>query len=381
MSITKTKEGKWIVRWRELGEHRQKTFPKRHLADDFQLRLKNSKFPQANKDRVRFSEFLKEWQSKYAITRVGSTNLNDGYVITKHILPAFGSYRMADITPYHIDGFKAQLIEQGLAPKSVNNYLGSLKQMFEIAVKWRYLSENPALGIERVKGQKTEMKFWSFEEKAKFLAYAKDIEGTLYDVVAFAVNTGMRKGEISGLMRDAVDLDRDEILVKRSFSFHETKLVERTKGKDFRRIGINKTVREILVRRCFRDKVFGDVTNIHQFGQFYLRPHCIKAGVTPIRFHDLRHTFISHLAMLGVPAIEIQAIAGHKRLETTERYMHLSPGRNSLVTTLLDSDVREMYARSDETKKPGGKTLKNKVVTAGKRNGPTWNRTSFRVLK
>lgn len=54
-------------------------------------------------------------------------------------------------------------------------------------------------------------------------------------------------------------------------------------------------------------------------------------------FHLLRHTFCSHLAMRGAPAIAIQKLAGHKNLQTTLRYMHLAPGETQRAIGLLDA--------------------------------------------
>ena len=52
--------------------------------------------------------------------------------------------------------------------------------------------------------------------------------------------------------------------------------------------------------------------------------------------HVLRHTFCSHLAMRGAPAIVIQQLAGHLHLSTTQRYMHLSPQAREGAIALLD---------------------------------------------
>ena len=67
--------------------------------------------------------------------------------------------------------------------------------------------------------------------------------------------------------------------------------------------------------------------------KFY--PSQIKAEVSRITFHDLRHTFASHLAMAGVPVLDIKAVLGHTDMKTTERYMHLAPGHLDGVTDVL----------------------------------------------
>lgn len=53
---------------------------------------------------------------------------------------------------------------------------------------------------------------------------------------------------------------------------------------------------------------------------------CLRAGIEDFRFHDLRHSAASHMAMAGVPLITIGAILGHKTPAMTQRYSHLSEG-------------------------------------------------------
>lgn len=56
--------------------------------------------------------------------------------------------------------------------------------------------------------------------------------------------------------------------------------------------------------------------------------------------HILRHTFCSHLAMKGAPALSIQKLAGHKNLQTTLGYMHLASGETERAIRLLEVDLQ-----------------------------------------
>ena len=69
--------------------------------------------------------------------------------------------------------------------------------------------------------------------------------------------------------------------------------------------------------------------------QVTMRRAARRANVKP-GIHILRHTFCSHLAMRGAPARAIQELAGHQDLETTQRYMHLSPAALDAAIRLLD---------------------------------------------
>jgi site-specific recombinase XerD len=63
---------------------------------------------------------------------------------------------------------------------------------------------------------------------------------------------------------------------------------------------------------------------------------CKRAGLRVIGWHTLRHTFCSHLAMIGASARAIQELAGHASLTTTQRYMHLSPNSTREAIDLLE---------------------------------------------
>jgi integrase len=62
-----------------------------------------------------------------------------------------------------------------------------------------------------------------------------------------------------------------------------------------------------------------------------------KAGLDDLRFHDLRHTFASHLVMAGVDLMTVKELLGHKSLTMTERYSHLSPDHKARAVKVLDS--------------------------------------------
>jgi integrase len=80
-----------------------------------------------------------------------------------------------------------------------------------------------------------------------------------------------------------------------------------------------------------------------------------QAGIEGFRFHDLRHTFASHLAMRSVPLEIIGSLLGHKDPKMTKRYSHLSPASlKAAVTTLQDLRPRTIQEQAVETEKAQG---------------------------
>ncbi|MDI6642183.1 MAG: site-specific integrase [Elusimicrobiota bacterium] len=62
-----------------------------------------------------------------------------------------------------------------------------------------------------------------------------------------------------------------------------------------------------------------------------------KAGISNFRFHDLRHTFCSHLVMAGVDIYTVKELAGHRSVEMTIRYSHLAPNQKKVAVEILSS--------------------------------------------
>jgi len=153
----------------------------------------------------------------------------------------------------------------------------------------------------------------------------------LRDIVMVALTTGMRRGEILGLKWDYMRLENRLIILPV------------TKNNTVRVLPINDTLYRILSEMAreasyvFGNGNGGDIGDIkHSFTSA-----CRKAGITDFRFHDLRHTYASHLAMRGVHIRALQELLGHKTLAMTQRYSHLAPGQLQNAVKLLDGVIGE----------------------------------------
>jgi len=154
----------------------------------------------------------------------------------------------------------------------------------------------------------------------------------LKSIVIFAINTGMRLSEILNLTWDDVDLERGFITVRN------------TKNGEIRYLPMNTTLRDLL-RQLKKDC---RKSNIYVFGNLqgsnyrrYTISHWFKevvrtAGIQNFHFHDLRHTFASYLVMAGVDIMTVKELLGHKTLDMTLRYSHLSPSFQRQAIELLD---------------------------------------------
>ena len=153
-----------------------------------------------------------------------------------------------------------------------------------------------------------------------------------YWLFVTAMNTGMRRGELAGLLWDRVDFAKGFIHITRLRD--RNGLADRTKTRNSqRRIPMSDVVRqallEIKARSWHPEYVF-----CSSYGKPFDEGHIYwhfqraqkKAGLlNRYRFHDLRHTFASHFVMNGGSLYDLQKLLGHARFEETQRYAHLTP--------------------------------------------------------
>jgi integrase len=160
----------------------------------------------------------------------------------------------------------------------------------------------------------------------------------LKPIVLTALLTGMRKSEILNLTWQQVDLKHGYILL------------DKTKNNDRREIPISKELKKLLfsIPRdpeipyvFYNPKTKKPYTNI----QKTFKNACKKAGIKDFHFHDLRHTFASHLVMNNTGLAVVKELLGHKDIKMTMRYSHLSPeykvrAISNLENTLFSKDEK-----------------------------------------
>ncbi len=344
MSIHKTKSGNYQVRWRVDGRLQAKNCDRKFDAEKFEASQKVKTKADYQDQKVEsvpsltFNEFSELWIRDYGMVHKTEGSLvHDRQMIRDYLSPAWGNWSLTDVAKRDVAQLQAALVrEKRLSSKTINMIVGLVHKMFKTATEWDYLRANTAGGIPPLRLPEKEYRFWTFEERDRFLSWARANDPTLYFIVAVAVNTGMRPGEVQGLLRDCVDLDRRFIIVKRSYCRKTHKLNEYTKGKKIRWVPMNNLVHQLLKEKSLissKDQVLPADYDHFVVRQF--RPAQDKSGVSPICFHDLRHTFASHLAMSGISAFDIQKVLGHASIDTTMRYMHLAPEHLAGLTDVL----------------------------------------------
>lgn len=355
MSIHRTKNNTYRVRWRFNGRMKSKTFRRKVDAQKFDALKKSGSAVEVNdqeKARSTLADMSKIWLHDYGeVHKTKGSLIRDKQILKDYILPALGDKYLDEIEKYDIIQLQASLkTGNRLSPKSINNIMGLLKKILKDALSWGYCEKNVGAGIKPLKCPEQDFAFWTFAERDRFLTYYKSRDREMYDLVAFGGNTGLRRGEIEGLYRDALDFDRRMILVKRSFDHKTGELQQYTKGKTIRSVPMNDVVYDMLKDKKLlppNAQIFAGIDFEHFLIRVF-RPAQIEAGVSAITIHGLRHTFASLLAMSGVSIFVIQKLLGHQDIKTTMRYAHLAPdhlkGQTDVLVTgkvLTDSNIDE----------------------------------------
>ena len=216
-------------------------------------------------------------------------------------------------------------LAQGYKPATVNSIVRSLSVLFTWARRVElYGGRNPATGLQRTVPAAA-ADYYTAAEVARLLAAAQQQGLAAHALVATAVYTGMRKGELFGLRWEDVGFAPAQLRVMRSYA-------STPKSGRWRAIPIHPELAAILSQwqraRSHPELVFpiaGRMGTSRELGPLraLLRRANLRGAARP--FHALRHTFASHYVMAGGNLLALQKLLGHSRFEMTQIYSHLAP--------------------------------------------------------
>ncbi len=255
-----------------------------------------------------------------------------------------GDYFLIDVSPALIVEHRDKLAKEKTkfkrpySPATINRYLAALSHAFTVAVNdWGWLEDSPMRKVSKPREPRGRVRYLSDDERKALLGACQESPSPyLYPLVVLALSTGMRQGEILGLKWDDVNLDKQYLIL------HETKNGER------RRVPLTGLAQAEIkklskVRRIDTPLLFPDDNRRLKRQTFDLRTHwetaLEKAEIKDFRFHDLRHSTASYLAMNGASLAEIAEVLGHKTLQMVKRYAHLSEAHTSKVVASMNKKI------------------------------------------
>jgi integrase len=236
----------------------------------------------------------------------------------------FGKHQISQIKTQHVKQYQIQRkgeLDQKFNVKgvgdnernyaSINRELACLKHMFYLAMDWELVDKNPVASKSiRFYKEIRRNRILSTDEIDRLLSESKD---HTYQIICIALNTGMRTSEILQLKWDDVDLANAVIHVK----FTKNGIDRDIPINSFLK-GVFETIPRLGEYVFMNTKTGKPITTIRKsFG------HAVRrAKIDKFRFHDLRHTFSSYLAMNGVDEVTRAELLGHSKRSMTMSYSH-----------------------------------------------------------
>jgi integrase len=341
----------WRVAWRQDGRRFSKKFTDKKEAQLFELQrdmgIANVAVEQARSPT--FAEWSERWMRDYCrVEKAESQWRADACVIRLHLLPAFGKVRIVHLKKSHLAELKASLRSREklnggktvrgsgkpLSVKSINNILALAKKMMATAVDFDLIPSNPFQGVKPLKLANLEHSYWRPDERDQFIERCRDIDPEFADLVVVACHTGLRLGELAALRWSDIDFARRKVHVARTWNFQLKKVIEMPKGKESADVALNQVALEVFGRLPKAGREVFSLALFHS-ARNRLGDLCELTLTRNIRFHDLRHTFASCLAMAGVDLMVIQKLMRHKSYQMTLRYAHLHPDHLAGATDVL----------------------------------------------
>lgn len=283
-------------------------------------------------DKTTVGELAQIWYNLEKKGKVSaSTEDNWKNLLNKRVLPALSGYPVKSVTPAMIQNLLNQHNDKCLYDN--RKVLQALRGMFALAVENGMISKSPVLDRFKATGTPTPEKMALTPHQASELV--KLLEGTHVELfVRLGLETGMRRGELLGLMWDAVDLEAGIVHVRRNYvlDFGGSRLSDELKTPRSRRdLPLTPDmVRRLKEHRARAKSLFvfarkdGRPFDMVSFRTFWdsvsrrsgpVKPARNRTGFVltaqPVTPHTLRHTFATRCVEQGLPVHDVQALLGH----------------------------------------------------------------------
>lgn len=275
-------------------------------------------------------EMLRDKIEKYFIKHKSNKTESSYKKVFDNLENQLGNINIKDIVFEDILNFADNLHESGCKNATVNSYMRVLKSIFNKAIKFKYISDNPANSIEKLEEPEKQRAFSEIEVK-QLVEFIND--KLILRIFLFAVYTGCRLGEILNIQWKDINYNQKNINVLNNKIF-------KTKNRKIRLIPISDEL--IVLLKDIQYDVFGEYKNniiqLHNYlfsasnGKKYNVDYISKKFKIYIRalgleehlnFHSTRYTAATFMAINGRKTHEIQKILGHTCISVTERYIKI----------------------------------------------------------
>jgi len=301
-----------------------------------------------------FQKFVEEqWWPVYpdAAENRLTTRVEKEAHLRLYLMPRLARLPLDQVRGQAVDRILADLARKGLSPKTRRNVRATLRKILQSAVDWGVLPAVPPL--QKIRVPDPAWDHYTAEEASQLFQAARTPEERA--LLVFAIHTGARAGEQIAIEWGDIDFFNRRIVFRRSCVRGR---VGPTKSGRERWVPLTRTLEAALksLQHLKGKLVFcnpdGSGLTIDQLHE-RLWSASRRAGLRKVRWHDLRHSFASQLAVAGVPIPQIQQWMGHRSIQMTMRYAHLASAVEGERIQVLDGSAWQPRdnegARTDQT--------------------------------
>ena len=331
-------------RLKELRENRKsgqgpQTLKEKRAIDDRHKAEEKAEQERRQRDAITFQNFFENVYLPQVNTdkKKESIDREDG-LYKKWISPVFGHLPMKDVVPFHLEKLKKIMMDKGKSPRSIEYALAVTRQVFNTAKRLGlYDGENPTKEVKFPKPDNNRMRFMTRKEAKKLLSELKKRSDDAHDMTLLSLHCGLRFGEIAALTWQDVDITKRILTIRDAkagsrvafLTEQAAEMLEnRKKGATVEGAKDNQKVKPA-------DYIFpGRKGRMKRISPTFFRvveDLELNKGIDDPRlqvcFHSCRHSYASWLIEQGNDLYTVQKLLGHKTIQMTARYSHLSENK------------------------------------------------------
>lgn len=290
---------------------------------------------------VNFNDWHEKFLTDISITHKRGTVMQYDGDLKKWLPEFFVNMKLVDFTKNDIHRLIFEhLPKNGASANLQRKTRRTLARVFEAAIEEGLISRNPCKGI-KVKVPPPTKQVLNHDEAVKLLSLSKELNHSFYYIWALALFSGLRNGELYALRWKDVDLVSE--LMNVNYQWTNKDGYHGTKSNRGRIVPISKDLKLLFLELKnlgpFKENLTGLNGNNQEFDDLVLprssewkhgeqakvtRLFCRSIGITEIKFHDLRATFITNALTNGATLPQVMSVVGHSRTSTTDEYLRLA---------------------------------------------------------
>ena len=337
-----------------LGKRRRKTemfigtLPEVKIREAELIKEHYKKGYVANVKEITFEQYSDVFLKRYCQNNIALVTIANYERLLKRVLYLIGKVKLSKVTPLMLDKMYNSLRigekKQTLSYNSMYDYYKLINVMFNQAIKWELIDNNPNLKAKKPKKEKVERKFYDLEQVNKFFACLVNENIKYRALLTLAIDSGARRGEIVALKWQDINFETNAIKIDNSLKVVNGVIDEKnakTNASNREIILSNATMKVLKAYKEWQDnsikamgskwkgtnRVFTSENGKHMHPSTCLKmlnKVTTKYNMPHLTFHELRHTSISILVQNGINPKAVSQRAGHSTTAVTmEIYTHV----------------------------------------------------------